>query len=317
MGRVPRPPAEPPTGARLSIGALSRATGIPVETLRTWESRYGFPVPERKPSGHRVYPLAIVPRLVRIAQALSQGHRAREVLTASESDLQDLLATADGTVPPRAPTTDLMRGTDTEELLGLVSSLDADRLAHLLLAEWARLGPLPFLEQRIGPLVREVGEAWAAKRLQIRHEHFLSERLGDLLRTLRLPFEERARGPLVVLATLPGEGHGLGLQMAALLLATSGCRVLNLGTAVPIRELLALSADLPTRALAISVSEATAGAGTSTALRRLRGELPRRVALLVGGAGAPSPPPAGVQYVAELRVLQSWAERAADVGRAR
>jgi len=34
--------------ARLTIGALSRATGIPVETLRTWESRYGFPEPERK-----------------------------------------------------------------------------------------------------------------------------------------------------------------------------------------------------------------------------------------------------------------------------
>ena len=55
--------------ARVSIGALSRATGIPVETLRTWESRYGFPVPERRPSGHRLYPLAIVPRLRRIAEA--------------------------------------------------------------------------------------------------------------------------------------------------------------------------------------------------------------------------------------------------------
>ena len=56
-------------GARLSIGALSRATGIPVETLRTWESRYGYPVPERRPSGHRVYPLESVPRLRRIAEA--------------------------------------------------------------------------------------------------------------------------------------------------------------------------------------------------------------------------------------------------------
>jgi len=37
----------------------------------------------------------------------------------------------------------------------------------------------------------------------------LSGRVGDLLRTYRLPFEERARGPLVVLATLPGEMHAL------------------------------------------------------------------------------------------------------------
>jgi hypothetical protein len=32
-------------GPWLSIGALSKATGIAVETLRTWELRYGFPVP--------------------------------------------------------------------------------------------------------------------------------------------------------------------------------------------------------------------------------------------------------------------------------
>jgi len=90
----------PRSGGRLSIGALARATGVPVETLRTWESRYGYPVPERKPSGHRVYPLSSVPRLRRIAQALARGHRAGEVVPASEADLAALLST---TAPPAAP----------------------------------------------------------------------------------------------------------------------------------------------------------------------------------------------------------------------
>ena len=58
-------PAETP---KLSIGALARATGIAVETLRTWESRYGFPAPERKPSGHRVYPVSSIARLRRIRE---------------------------------------------------------------------------------------------------------------------------------------------------------------------------------------------------------------------------------------------------------
>jgi hypothetical protein len=52
MCPLPADLAEP---GQISIGALSRATGIPVETLRTWEARYGFPIPERKRSGHRVY----------------------------------------------------------------------------------------------------------------------------------------------------------------------------------------------------------------------------------------------------------------------
>ena len=87
-------PGHETKGARLSIGALSRATGIPVETLRTWESRYGFPVPERRPSGHRVYPLSIAPRLRRIAEALARGHRAGQVVPASDADLRQLLAAA-------------------------------------------------------------------------------------------------------------------------------------------------------------------------------------------------------------------------------
>ena len=76
----------------LSIGALSIATGVPVETIRSWERRYGYPVAERKPSGHRVYSLDAVPRLQLVARALSQGHRAAEVVGASESALESLLA---------------------------------------------------------------------------------------------------------------------------------------------------------------------------------------------------------------------------------
>ncbi|MEC9398125.1 MAG: MerR family transcriptional regulator, partial [Myxococcota bacterium] len=61
--------------ATLSIGAVSQATGIPVETLRTWERRYGFPSPERSDGGHRQYNASIVEHLNLISRALEQGHR--------------------------------------------------------------------------------------------------------------------------------------------------------------------------------------------------------------------------------------------------
>lgn len=295
-------------GARLSIGALSRATGIPVETLRTWESRYGYPVPERKPSGHRVYPLASVPRLRRIAQALARGHRAGEVVTSSDRELDALLGTIDGpeapaaafAAPPRAEMVDI------PELLATVERFDAERLTRILLGDWARLGPLAFLETRIAPLIRAVGEAWEQDRLEIRHEHFLSERVGDLLRSLRLPFEERARGPLIVLGSLPGESHALGLQMAALVLSVCRCRVLFVGTEVPVPELAVLARDLGARAVALSVSAATRGAATNGHIRRLRQMLARRVRLVVGGDGAPKEA-AGLEVIRDLRALDAWA----------
>jgi methanogenic corrinoid protein MtbC1 len=297
-------------GPRLSIGALSRATAIPVETLRTWEGRYGYPVPERKPSGHRVYPLGAVARLRRIAEALSQGHRAGDVVGASEGDLDELLAQSPAPRSAPAPLP-LEESKLRDELLTFVREFDAPGLTRALVTDWARLGPLDFLERRIVPLVRAVGAAWQEGDLEIRHEHFLSERVGDVLRSLRLPFEERAEGPLVVFGSLPGESHGLGLQMAALLLAAAGCRILYLGTEVPPVQMADLARDLNARALAVSVSVATRGPASAAQLRKLRQRLPRRVTLLVGGEGAPEPRP-GVEVIRDLLALDTWGRRLAS-----
>jgi methanogenic corrinoid protein MtbC1 len=294
-------------GARLSIGALSRATGVPVETLRTWESRYGFPVPERRPSGHRVYPLAVVPRLRRIAEALARGHRAGQVVPATEGDLQQLLTASPAVTVAVAPGPPAMAGGELAVLLALVEGFEADRLTHALFSGAARLGPLPFLEAIVTPLLHAVGEAWAAGRLEVRHEHFLSERLGDVLRSLRLPLEQQARGPLAVLTTLPGEAHGLGLQMAALVFAHAGWRVLYLGTETPLDDMVALARDLGARALALSVSESSRGSRPAALVGRLRQMLPRRVTLVVGGAAAPAATP-GVQRFADLASLSAWAQ---------
>ena len=53
---TPEKPAEPAEPVELSIGTLSSATGVPVDTLRTWERRYGFPAPVTRTGGsHRRY----------------------------------------------------------------------------------------------------------------------------------------------------------------------------------------------------------------------------------------------------------------------
>ena len=294
-----------PGEARLSIGALARATGIPVETLRTWESRYGYPIPERRPSGHRVYAVSIVARLRRIGEALARGHRAAQVVAASDVHLAALLDATQGSRADLAVPLLPGQPVDPGEMLKLVERFDAGRLTRLLVDEWARLGPLDFLNLRVSPLVRAVGDAWESGDLDVRHEHFLSERIGDLLRSLRLPFEERASGPLVVVGSLPGETHGLGLQMAALVLASAGCRVLFLGTEVPLSEMATLAHDLPARAVAISVSLATRGAATNRKLHKLRNVLPRRVRLLVGGEGAPKAL-GGAEVFTDLGGLDAW-----------
>jgi CheY-like chemotaxis protein len=55
------------------IGAVARMLDIPPATLRTWEERYGLPVPERSPGGHRLYSRDQVDQLRFVKAQLADG----------------------------------------------------------------------------------------------------------------------------------------------------------------------------------------------------------------------------------------------------
>jgi len=292
---------------RLSIGSLAKATGVPVETLRTWEQRYGFPQAERKPSGHRVYALSTVMRLRRIADVIARGHRAGSVVGASDAELDRLLSATAAPLAP-GPFPPYPSQGSVQALLAAVSAFDADKLTAALWFDWGRLGPIGFLQLTVAPLMERVGEEWAEGRMEIRHEHFMSERVGDVMRAIRLPLDLMATGPMAICATLPGESHALGLQMVALLLASAGVRILYLGTEIPSPELGRLAHELGARAVAVSVSAAADGAAVKRHLTRLREALPRSVVLLVGGRGAPAGR-SDIATVDDFAALERWARQ--------
>lgn len=303
---VPAPGADG-AGAFLSIGALSAATGVPVETIRSWERRYGYPRAERKPSGHRVYPLETVGRLRRIAQALARGHRAAEVLPASEVVLDALMAALPpGAIRAASEPAGPRAFSAPASLFEAVRAYDRAALDRAFEAAWVRHGPLAFLDGWAAPWLSAIGAAWADGTLEIRHEHFASACLGDFLRAVRAPLERQAEGHIGALATLTGELHGLGLQMAAVVFAQAGWRPLIVGVDTPVEQLAALIREAPITAVAVSCAD-RAGARHGSQLRRLREQIPRRIPVLAGGAGAPSVArTAGIERFADLASLDRW-----------
>src|ERR1700751_4539442 len=59
----------------LSIAAVERETGLGKDTLRAWERRYGFPIPQRDAAGVRGYPRALVEGLRLVQRVLLNGPR--------------------------------------------------------------------------------------------------------------------------------------------------------------------------------------------------------------------------------------------------
>lgn len=276
----------------LTIGSLSRETGIPVPTLRTWERRYGQPTPLRRPSGHRLYPADWVERLRRVAFLLEQGHRAASVLAMPLTQLDSLVALSQArpAAPRLVPDAPVLVGEDPAivRLMRATRRLDRELLMAELRLEWGRLGPLGFLSGVAGPFMTQIGEEWRRGELDVRYEHFASACLRGLLHELRQPYDQAARGDRVVVATLPGDLHDLGLLMAALVLAMRGRRVLYMGSDLPVHETARTAVSQNCTAVAVSVSNAYGPDRGAAQLGMLREQLPAGIALWAGGAGSPS-----------------------------
>ena len=256
----------------LSIGDICSETGLSADLVRVWERRYGFPVPVRLPSGHRRYRPSDLHQLRLMAEAVAQGHRPSMVARAGEATLKRLLIPVDN---PRV-----------EALFQAVVAMDSDRMRWLLLESLDLLGWKPFLQHLVAQLLDRVGMAWAEGSIGIQQEHLVTEVLEDLLRERRLEFRTIPDRGRVLLCTLPGERHRLGLLMAALAYAAQGISTELLGVDLPVANIARAARTLRVDRVAVSLSIQSAGETTRRLLMDLQERLPPGCRLIIGGQGA-------------------------------
>lgn len=125
-----------------------------------------------------------------------------------------------------------------------------DRLA-------GRVTVLDLCERMLAPALRRVGEDWAAGRVSIAAEHRASAICERLLAAHAQQPPGRPRGTAVV-ATPPGERHGLPALMAAACLREDRWLVHHLATDLPVAEVTRLALDV--RASLVVFSATTADA---------------------------------------------------------
>jgi len=213
-----------------SIGVVERDTGIGRDTLRVWERRYGFPEPVRSEKGERKYSEKQLRQLQRIRRLLDQGMRPGKLLPLGEEGLDELEASLQSEHPVQMEKT-------VSELIEAIHSADAELLESLLQRQYQQLGMQGFILDTVVPLLNTVGEFWARGKLQIFQEHFLSQQLIRFLNTEIAKLQRHARKPRVLLATLPGEEHTLGLLMVAAMLSSHGVSTINIGAEVPMDQI--------------------------------------------------------------------------------
>jgi DNA-binding transcriptional MerR regulator/methylmalonyl-CoA mutase cobalamin-binding subunit len=276
----------------LSIAAVERETGISKDALRVWERRYGFPIPTRNAFGERVYPATQVGRLRMIRRLMDQGMRPGRIFALAPGELQALAAGE----PPAA------RSALHDLALYLVKTHQSPELRRELGQAVVRDGLFRFVTETAAPLAALVGEAWMRGEIQVFEEHLFTEQMQGVLRQAIAQVPTAGGAPRVLLSTLPGEQHGLGLLMAEAACALEGAQCISLGIQTPVSELVAAARANVVDVVALSFCGSYPAGAMREGVQLLRRDLPAAMALWCGGAGAARlrHPPAGVLVLDDL-----------------
>ncbi|MEW4569110.1 MerR family transcriptional regulator [Tautonia sp. JC769] len=225
--------ADPLSQAHYSIAAVSKLSGVSCHTLRVWERRYGFPIPERLASGHRRYPAQQVDLICQVARRCQFGG----------SIAQHIAEARAGHPPPPSPVdqqaqTPPVTGHLMTELIDTLQRADARSAEAIYRRLTGGLSPEEIANAILTPALTDAGERLFRKDCSL-----VEERLATMffLRKLAALVDDAQRANAaprgrVIVFVMQGDRHEGGALMLSLALELAGWRSLFLGADLPIHE---------------------------------------------------------------------------------
>lgn len=226
---------------KYTVNEVEERTKVPASTLRQWERRYGFPMPERSDSGYRLYSERDLQQIEAMKRHIEDG-----VPASRAADLvQQLGVVSKG---PR-PAKDLR-----DELVSALVALDDVRADDILSEAHALHSVETVMLELLRSAMVEIGQRWHDGKIRTTTEHFASQYVQGRLRTLLGLAPKLNKSSSVIIACAPGDQHELGALILAVMLRRTGYRVYYLGANTPVEDLADMVDAVEPIALMVSAS---------------------------------------------------------------
>lgn len=210
-----------------SIAQAERLTGIKAHTLRIWERRYDFLVPERTETNIRYFSDAQLRKLLNVSILLKNNYRISSIAGMSDDSINTMVG-------------DILcqEGTENEEIIkALILAMlemeetEFNRVFNRLVL---RSGLLHTVTHVVYPFLAQVGVLWGTNKVLPAQEHFASnlirQKIISAIETLAQPARN---APKIIFFLLENESHEIGLLLGAFIAKDLGWRVYYLGQNVP------------------------------------------------------------------------------------
>ena len=272
---------------RHTMKSVVRQTGLSPHLIRMWERRYQAVLPDRTPSGRRLYTDDDIAKLHLLKLATCKGEAIGQVAQLSAEELNRMLGAPDMpmTESPSTARVPTARAY-VEQCLQATRELDALALESILLKASSVMGQQTFLDELVMPFLEKTGELWERGDLKVAQEHLASAVVRSLLGSMAMSRSADSSGPLLLTTTPSGQRHEFGALVAGLVANSTGWRSVHLGPDLPSEEIAAAARDKGARAVVLSLVYPADDPRLGMELRKLRRLLPNDVALLVGGRAA-------------------------------
>ena len=209
-----------------------------------------------------------------VRQGVLPARKVGRGYAVSEADVAALAARRRlGTEPARP-----VRGRDwaaqSQALYAAIASGEETAARHQVERLAAGVRMIDLCEQVISPALRRVGDEWAAGRVSIAQEHRASAICERLLATHARQPAGRPHGTAVV-ATPPGERHGLPALMAATCLREDRWLVHHLAADLPVEEVTKLAGQVGASLVVLSSAMAQTARQAQQAVETITATSPR------------------------------------------
>ncbi len=223
--------------------AVVQRTGVPADTFRAWERRYGLPNPTRTPGNQRLYTERDIATIAWLRDQTNGGMTiSQAIMLFNSTDSPKRLQGPSGEkVNGVTPRTGAASASPYEELrdrlVDALVSLDGMTADRIVEESLAMTNVETVCLHVLQASLISIGDRWQHGSANIAMEHFaasyVQRKFGALFNQSN---PDEGRGPIVA-ACPEGEQHDIGLLLNCVFLSRRGYKIVYLGANLPLDDL--------------------------------------------------------------------------------